>query len=111
VLARADDVTFSFGDATTVGGDPRYPITADWKAAGTTVAARVTVGRELLRMNPLDILPQPFRMLVALGGRPQRMWAEANVDLRLTPAGKAAAVRSIERGIVAATFAHPTAGN
>jgi hypothetical protein len=108
VLARTDDVAFTFGTVTTVGSDPRYPVANGWNAASTALAARVAVGREVLRMDPLEILPQPFRMLVALGGRPERMWAEATFDLRLPSADKDEAVRSTGSGIVTATFAHPT---
>jgi hypothetical protein len=107
VLAHADDVTLTFGGTTTAVGDPRYPLATEWEAASTALAARVTVGRELLRMDPLDILPQPFRMLVALGGRPQRVWADAKVDLRVTPPGGGDPVRGSSSGIVIATFARP----
>jgi hypothetical protein len=58
-------------------------------------------------MDPLDILPQPFRMLLALGGRPQRVWADAKVDLRVTPPGGGDPVRGSSSGIVIATFARP----
>jgi hypothetical protein len=111
VLDRADDVTFSFGSEPTAGGDPRYPVATEWEAASAALAARVTVGQEILRMDPLDILPQPFRILLALGGRPQRTWAEAKVDLRLTPAGAEDAVHSAGSGIVAATFTRPMEGS
>jgi len=107
ILARADDVTLSFGHTTTADGDPRYPLATEWKAASTALAARVTVGRELLRMDPLDILPPPFRMLLALGGRPRRVWAEAEVDLRVTPPGGGDPERGSNSGIVVATFARP----
>jgi hypothetical protein len=57
-------------------------------------------------MDPLQLLPQPFRMLVALGGRPQRVWSEGRLDLTLkddTAAPTAATI--FERAIVATTFA------
>jgi len=110
ILAHVDDVTFRFGSATTAGGDPGYPIATAWETESSTLAARVSVGRELLRMDPLDILPQPFRMLLALDGRPQRVWAEATADLALKIAGKDDATHMIETGILAATFARPMSG-
>ncbi len=110
VLARADDGALTFGDATAAGGDPRYPLASEWEAASPALAARVAVGREVLRMDPLDILPQPFRMLVALGGRPERLWAEATFDLRLPASGAEGAARSKGSGIVSATFAGPSDG-
>ena len=107
IVARAEDVTVHFGGATTVSDDPGYPIPTEWAMENTAVAARVIVGRELLRMDPLDLLPQPFRMLLALGGRPQRVWTEAKVDLELKRAGAGDTAHATASGIVAATFARP----
>jgi hypothetical protein len=107
VLGSDGDVTLAFGGGSTTGGDPRYPLATEWKIESPSLAAQVTVGRELLRMNPLDILPQPFRMLLALGGRPQRIWAEATVDLTLKVASDENPTRMTARGIAGATYARP----
>ncbi len=62
-------------------------------------------------MNPLDVLPQPFRLLLSLGGRPARVWAEATAEIALTPPtpndDPPAMPRTQLRGIAAATFARP----
>jgi hypothetical protein len=108
VVARADNVRLRFG-TTTTGGDAAYPVAATWELAVSTLTGRVTVGRELLRMNPLDILPQPFRFLLALGGRPQRVWAEATIDVDVHAANGEEAPHLAARGLVAATFARPDA--
>ena len=70
-------------------------------------APRVDVIRELVRMNSLDILPQPFRMLLAPGGQPQQVWADATVDVAAKPRDGGGAVSARGSGIVTWTFARP----
>ena len=108
VWVRTDDLTLHFGSGTTIGGDSRYPLTREWETASSTLAAHVAVVRELVRLDPLDIIPQPFRMLVALGGRPQLVWADAKADLRMAPEGRQSTVRAHGNGIVVAAFAQPS---
>ncbi len=106
-IHEADDAAITFGSATLAGSDPRYPLATRWRVLGSTLEARVDVLRELVRMNPLDILPQPFRMLLALGGRPQRVWADATVDVTAKPRAGEVTVSARGSGIVAWTFARP----
>lgn len=108
VWSRTDGDVFRFGAVTTKAGDPRYPLPVDWETSSATLGVHVTVGRELVRMNPLDILPQPFRLLIALGGRPQLVWAEAAADVRIR-APAASAVHAHGTGIVLAAFARTDA--
>jgi hypothetical protein len=103
ILVRTDDAAVDFARATP-GGDPRYPVPARLNLRNGTLALSVDVRRELLRWDPLEIVPQPFRMLLALGGPPQRVWCDATVDVAVT-AGGPAPFRARTGGIVAATFA------
>ena len=82
-----------------VGRDPDYPVHSTWTVEVARVHVSATLEREWLRMNPLDILPQPFRFLLSLGGRPQRVWADARVTLARSPTEL--------RGVVVSTFARP----
>jgi hypothetical protein len=106
VLARADDVVFDFAGPTP-RSDARYPLAARWDARGGAVGVRVRVARELLRWDPLEILPQPFRTLVALWGRPRRVWADATADLSLIPSGERTHLRVRGEGVIAVTYARP----
>ncbi len=111
VLQRGDQGSIR-GDAAVVdlsgplvGSDPDYPVHSTWAVEVARARVTATLEREWLRMNPLDILPQPFRFLLSLGGRPQRVWADARV--RVT---RGARPETIElRGVTASTFARPAA--
>jgi hypothetical protein len=96
-----DDVTVELRSAAS-GGDARYPLPTEWQGTGKEFSFRVAVGRELLRMDPLAILPQPFRLLMALGGRPQRVWADATAEVE-----GSTLPRTIFHGVAAASFSRP----
>jgi hypothetical protein len=106
ILDRADDAALVFGPLATSPEDARYPVPARWQVRSAALEARVGVSHELLRWNPLEVLPQPFRFLLALRGQPQRVWADADVDLTRAPRDGGIAVRG--GGIVALTFTQPT---
>lgn len=101
-LSRDHDLTLTLDGAT-----GPYPVASAWGATTAGVDVRATLGRELLRVNPLAILPQPFRFLLALGGRPQRVWADARVSLDLKAEEAAPALRAELRGIATTAFARP----
>jgi hypothetical protein len=82
-----------------ISGDPRYPVPSTWAGKVAPIRLTATLDGEWLRMNPLDILPQPFRFLLSLGGRPQRVWADARVTLGRNPTEL--------RGVTVSTFARP----
>ena len=83
------------------GSTPEYPVHSIWSGSLAEARWEATLERVRLRMNPLDILPQPFRFLLALGGRPQRIWSDARVKVER---GK----RTAElRGVAVSTFARP----
>ncbi len=106
-VVALEDVALDFGTTSTSGGDPRYPLPTAWHAKTAGLALDIAVGPELLRMNPLDLLPQPFRLLLSLGARPQRVWADASVALQLPASGDAAPPPTTLRGLAVATFARP----
>jgi hypothetical protein len=82
-----------------LGSDPSYPVHSTWTVDAGPTGLTATLEREWLRMNPLDILPQPFRFLLSLGGKPQRIWADARVTLERSGTEL--------RGVAVSTFARP----
>jgi hypothetical protein len=83
-----------------------YPVPASVVFQGESATLTVKPERELLRVNPLDIVPQPFRMLLGLRSSPRRAWAESAWTLKASPAGGKAIERS-GRGVTAVTYTNP----
>ena len=49
------------------------------------MSGQITLGLELIRFDPLAVLPQPFRWFVRRKTKPQQVWAEARIGVRLSP--------------------------
>lgn len=84
-------------------GAELYPLPSRISFRDPQVEVTASPRRELLRVDPLEIVPQPFRALLALRSAPQRIWIEADWQLRLESGG------SEERGIgsAAITYTNP----
>jgi hypothetical protein len=90
-------------DGPDLDGDPRYPVASLWTVQQDANRYDVALRKELLRMNPLEILPLPFRLLLSLGNAPQRVWANATVELE----GIGSKDPITLDGIAISTFANP----
>jgi len=64
----------------TAGG---YPVPSHIAFHTDDLELTVRPSRELLRVNPLDTVPQPFRLLLGLRSSPRRAWTEASWQLDL----------------------------
>jgi hypothetical protein len=102
VNARGEPL-LAFAATATGGDDERYPVPREWKGWDGNVQFGAKLGAELLHMNPLEILPQPFRFLLSLGGEPHRTWADATITLQFLDSDEP---RDLT-GIAVSTFAGP----
>ncbi|MGH7966455.1 MAG: hypothetical protein ACRERD_32295, partial [Candidatus Binatia bacterium] len=72
-IYETQDFELSFDGS--VGKSKDYAMPGTLQLKSEKIAGQVQVDRVLLRYNPLDDLPQPFRWLVSLKARPQRAFA------------------------------------
>jgi hypothetical protein len=104
----AGGTVFGFRGGPLGTGDAAYPMPTTWEIdEGPDVRVEARLDRELLRMNPLDILPQPFRFLLGLGGKPLRVWADATVKRDFVGTGGQKPTSMALSGIAVSTFARP----
>lgn len=85
------------------GGADRYPLPSRISFRDPQFELTAAPRRELLRVDPLEIVPQPFRALLALRSAPQRIWVEADWQLRLEPGG----IDKRGAGSAAITYTNP----
>ena len=81
-----------------------YPLPRALVIRADGLGARIEVQRELVRVDPFDIVPQPLRFLLSLRSRPMRVWATATCTL--TDADGVAAAAEVD-GVVAITYVNP----
>jgi hypothetical protein len=67
-------------------GDEAYPVPVRIAFTDPRIELVVEPQRPLLGVNPLEVVPQPFRSLLGLRSRPWRTWSEGTWHLRLAGA-------------------------
>jgi hypothetical protein len=107
VLHRSDDLSPTFAGVLKPAADPQYPVPERWDATGPTARAEVRIRHEWLRWAPLDIVPQPFRFLLALRAAPQLVWADADFELSVTAGADRTPLETRGRGVALIAFARP----
>lgn len=96
--------------------DPGYTLPGEFRLTSAALDGRVRLEREVLRHDPLEYLPAPFRWLAAttFNLHPRRVWVVSPFTMTMPPTpGTLTLVRSaplIERqgtGVTAVTFLNP----
>jgi hypothetical protein len=70
------------------------------------VDVTVDTGRIILEVNPLIVLPPPFRWLIALSTRPHRVWADCDFHVTFRPSSEPPVVTQ-GTGVAVTTFLNP----
>jgi hypothetical protein len=87
--------------------DPDYPIPAALKLRGPEVEGKIQLGGVLAQHDPLEALPQPFRLLLSFGMRPRRAWTDALLEVRLDAGADRPALQVHGSGIASVTYLNP----
>lgn len=106
-IFESPDATAELSGTTLGGTGDRYPVPSRivWRDGGTTLT--IEPQRELLRVEPLDVVPQPFRLLLALRSSPRRIWAETRGHLRLSQRASGESLDLSTVGTVAIGYTNP----
>ncbi|HYD47339.1 MAG TPA: hypothetical protein VEB21_03285 [Terriglobales bacterium] len=81
IVAHASVRERGFGEA--LGGPSRYPLPRTVRLDAEGALLTMTVARELLRLNPIEVVPQPFRFVLSLKMNPQKISATGDCALKL----------------------------
>lgn len=68
------------------GGDAPYAPPGGFEVHEGPFSGPITLAREWLRFDPLEVIPQPFRWFVRMRSKPQEVWADARIGVSLSPA-------------------------
>jgi hypothetical protein len=106
-ILQADAAATTSGTTALDGAEAAYPVPAALSFRGAELQLDVTPQRQLLRVNPLDIVPQPFRALLALRSSPRRVWTEASWRLKVAAAPGRPSIDASGSGLAALSFTNP----
>jgi hypothetical protein len=114
VLRDRSQFVFESGDfelwpepPASAGIDPDYPIPAALKLRGREVEGEIRLGGVLAQHDPLEALPQPFRLLLSFEMRPRRAWTDAFLEVRLNAGADRPALQVHGSGIASVTYLNP----
>jgi hypothetical protein len=108
VVARREGFGLTIGDAAAPSRDGGYPLPRGLEFHGGGLEGEVVVEREVLRTNPLNVVPQPFRFLLSFKTDPRQVWADARFALRLAPQANEGEDLAIDgKGILAVHYSNP----
>lgn len=105
IVYETQDFELSLGSS--AGKSQDYPVPNALQLKDQKIEGQVQLDRVLLRYNPLDDLPQPFRFLVSLKARPQRAWALSPFELSFRPDPNQAPVHLQGTGVTIVSFLNP----
>lgn len=64
----------------------KYPTPKGFDVDDDRFAGAISLDREWLRFDPLEVIPQPFRWFIRRRSRPQEVWADARIGVSLSSA-------------------------
>ncbi|MBX3024836.1 hypothetical protein KF840_07985 [bacterium] len=103
---RSSDLEVTLGPPT-LTADRRYPVPDHLLVRNGRLSLDIHPQRVLLRADPLDAVPQPFRFLFSLQVAPQWLWVDATFQLQLAADAVGGPVAAEGRGILGLVYVNP----
>lgn len=104
IVCQTSDSKVLLGEPFGSLGSVDYPLPSKLEVGAGGIRATIRVRRELLRINPMKVVPQPFRFLLSFRMAPRQIWAEAEFDLECLPPGENAPLAIHGNGVMAVDF-------
>jgi len=112
VVERGGQIVHETGDfEVSVGpdqaGSDRYPVPASVSFRDSAVEGEVDLQRILLRRDPFELVPQPFRFLLSFHTRPRRVWTESPFKVKFDTGSDRSSWQVQGAGIATVTWLNP----
>jgi hypothetical protein len=107
IVHQTGDFELSLTGAAESRGERGYPVPASLHFRDSRLDGSVELGRTLLRSDPMEALPQPFRFLLSLQTRPRRVWAESPFEVKFDTGSNRSSLEVRGTGITSVTWLNP----
>lgn len=67
------------------GRNRAYPTPQGFEFADAKGVVDISLAGDWLRFDPLEVIPQPFRWIIAQRSQPQEVWADAQIGVSISP--------------------------
>jgi hypothetical protein len=106
-ILNVTQITISHGEENSIELGPGYPITQQLSFSGKGISGVIHPKMMLVRHEPLQDLPLPFRFLLSSAAHPQRVWMESRFEVRIDQGPSSPPLQAQGIGITSVTFTNP----
>jgi hypothetical protein len=106
-ILNVTEITISHGDEKTTEMGPGYPVPRQLVLSAKGISGVIHLERMLVRHEPLQDLPLPFRFLLSSAAHPQRVWMESRFEVRIEQGPSSTPLHAQGFGVTSATFTNP----
>jgi hypothetical protein len=106
-ILNVTEITISHGDKKAVELGPGYPIPRQLILTSRDVSGVIHINQTLVRHEPLQDLPLPFRFLLSSAAHPQRVWMDSRFEVRIEQGPLSQPLQAQGTGITSVTFTNP----
>jgi hypothetical protein len=106
-ILNVTEVTISHGDERTEELGAGYPVPRQLVLSAKGISGVIHLNQMLVRHEPLQDLPLPFRFLLSSAAHPQRVWMESRFEVRIEQSPSSKSLQAQGSGITSLTFTNP----
>jgi hypothetical protein len=101
------EITVSHGEEKTSDLGVGYPVPKQLSLSGSKVSGGIHLNRLLVRHEPFQDLPLPFRILLSSAAHPQRAWMDSRFEVRIEQGPSSKSLRAQGFGFTSVSFTNP----
>jgi hypothetical protein len=106
-VLNVTQITIAHGDETKLILGADYPVTKQLNITGDGISGVIHLNQVLVRHDPLQDLPLPFRFLLSSVAHPQRVWMDSRFEVRIERGPSSTSLQAQGSGITSVSFSNP----
>jgi hypothetical protein len=106
-IANVTRITISQGEEINGELGPEYPIPNRISVIGDGISGEIHHDQMIVRHEPLQDLPLPFRFLLSSAAHPQRVWMDSRFGVRIEQGSSSQSLLVQGAGVTSVTFTNP----
>ena len=106
-ILNVTEVTISHGEEKTTELGAGYPISRQLSFSADGISGVIRPNLMLVRHEPLQDLPLPFRFLLSSAAHPQRVWMDSRFEVRIEQGPSSKSLQAQGSGITSVAFTNP----
>jgi hypothetical protein len=106
-ISNVTEITISHGAEKAAELGPGYPVTRQLSFVGKGISGVIRPKNILVRHEPLQDLPLPFRFLLSSAAHPQRVWMDSRFEVRIEQGPSSQPLQAQGTGVTSVTFTNP----